>query len=277
MKKIILLMLITLSYEGFSQITLESQINTPNPHPDARFITTDNIGVKYVLDNLFYNGTVVIYNIDHTIHNTINVDINSLYDTTEYNNPDINLTAMTQHLFDNDDGIEFFIEIDGMNVSGTNYLIRSAIIDDDGSIIQIFDNLRAPNGALDYFMPTSRMIINTSNGFKMILISDNKVNIYSLPGSVSSIINNNRNSNLINAYPNPTHNSINILYKLPQYCKSAELYLYNSASKQVGKYKIFNNSNKFNIKTDKLASGIYYYRIIGNNYESKTKKFIRIN
>ena len=229
------------------------------------------------MDNLFYNGTVVIYNLDHTIHNTINVDFNSLYDTTEYNNPDINLTAMTQHLFDNDDGIEFFIEIAGMNVSGTNYLIRSAIIDDDGSIIQIFDNLRAPNGALDFFMPTSRMIINTSNGFKMILISDNEVNIYGLPGTVNSITNTGQNSNSIFGYPNPTRNSINISYNLPQNCKTANLYLYNSENKLIRKFKINNNSNKIKIKTENLSSGIYYYRIVGNNYKSETKRFIRIN
>ncbi len=274
MKKIILLILITLNFDGFSQITLESQISATNDN--TQFINTDNLGVKIVnLDRA--NAIVKIYNLDHSLYNSITIDYNSLNINNYPDNEGIYITAMTQHLFDNDDGIEFLLMIYFYNPSTNDGYPVSAIIDDNGSVLYTFNFLTPPYNIIEKFMPDPSWIIDTNNGVKMILVSDDSINIYGLPGTVSSITNTSRNSNSIFGYPNPTRNLINISYNLPQYCKSADLYLYTSENKLIKKYQINNNSNRIKINTNNLSSGIYYYRIVGNNYKSKTKRFIRIN
>lgn len=272
MKKIILLLLISLNLNGFSQISLESQISTTTD--DTQFINTDNLGVKIVNFDRD-NRLVTIYNLDHTLYNSVSID----YDTLNINNfPDdgIIISAMSQHLFDNDDGIEFIVIIYFYEPnSDVNHTV-TAVIDENGAILYTFYGVYPPYYDLESFMPNPSWIINTNNGVKMILVSDNSINVYGLPGTVNSITNTSQNSNSIFGYPNPTHNSINISYNLPQNCKTANLYLYNSENKLIRKFNINSNSNKIKIKTDNLSSGIYYYRIVGNNYKSKTKRFIRI-
>ena len=273
MKKIILLLIITLNLNGFSQITLESQISTTTD--DTQFINTDNLGVKIVnFDS--DNRLVKIYNLDHTLYNSISIDYNTL-NTNNYPDDGLLISAMTQHLFDNDDGIEFIVMIYFFDPNTYDSHPVTAVIDENSDILYTFYGVYPPYYDLDSFMPNPSWIINTNNGVKMILVSDNSINVYGLPGTVNSITNTSQNSNSIFGYPNPTHNSINILYNLPQNCKTANLFLYNSENKLIRKFNINNNSNKIKIKTDNLSSGIYYYRIVGNNYKSETKRFIRIN
>jgi len=277
MKKIIILSLILLNNALHSQITLEHQLSVNNIY-DAYFINTENGEVKYMyIDS--NDWIVKIYNIDNTINTTIAINRNALYNTNDYPNSTnyLYIYAVSQHLFDNDDEFEFLIEFIAYTSDYSSYVQKTAVIDADGSIIFSVDDQMPPYASED----GKTFITNTSQGTKMMLITTDRstdsvteINIYSLPGTLSSNIVTYTSSNSFRTYPNPTSNRMNIEYNLPPDSNKGEIIVYNSLNQEVKRVEINPKKNETQIDLGNLNKGIYLIRIVSDNYKSKIKRII---
>ena len=279
MKKIVILLLVI--YQNLnSQISLDHHLSFYDMR-EFSFIKTDNIGVKYLFvdEN---NWIVNLYNVNGTLFSQINIDRNSLYNPNDFpNGGNIKVFAVSQHLFDTDDSIEFLIYFVAFSNNYNNNIRKTAIIDDDGSILFSVENQRPAN--LDSPVTNNNWICNTSAGTKMMLISVDNINnetsnglyIYSLPGTLSSINEQQTNPNLfLKIFPNPTKEKVNILYQLPNDDNNAELVIYNSIFQEIKKIKISSKTKLISINTNNLKKGIYHIVIKTDNNYSKDKILI---
>lgn len=75
----------------------------------------------------------------------------------------------------------------------------------------------------------------------------------------------------LQVYPNPTEGEITFDFELATQ-QQGELLLYNLQGQEVFKYKIPTETDKFTVNLSSLVSGMYMYKITGN--ESFTGKII---
>lgn len=263
-----------------SQIVLEQEITT-NPLYGAFFVKlNDGASKYYYFDN--QTLTIRIYNSNNSLFQTTNVIENSLYNPSNfYENPDLTICCVSDQLFDSDNNIEFMALIDGYDINGNN-VIKTAIIDDDGSILFLVNNQK-PTDSQESLPNYPSWIANTENGTKMILVSEgddweNNMYIYSLPGTVPSLANNeiplkNINGRLRN-YPNPAKNYTIIEYQIPKNESLADIVVYNMNGQEVKRFKIDNHANYLQLSTDDLTTGTYFYNLQTSTFKSEGKKMV---
>lgn len=200
------------------------------------------------------------YRLNHTLWKTIDysmaTDINETYNMQ-------NIMYVSQHLFDNDDEIEFMY-ID----NGTQGEAVTEIIDESGNAL-----FSAIGQAPRYFAssPQDQLpIYNTEDGTKMILSDDpfgpGKAHVYHLPGTLSSGISSGPVFELAEmsaglAYPNPTATKTRIDYSLPTGVNEGFIVLYTTGSQEVKRFRVDRTFNTLEITTDDLQSGTYYYNL----------------
>ena len=73
-------------------------------------------------------------------------------------------------------------------------------------------------------------------------------------------------------YPNPVADIANLDYSITS--STVELIIYSVVGEELFKYNLHMNDNKFLFSTDKLHSGIYFYKIISGNETISYNKFI---
>lgn len=263
-----------------SQIVLEQEITT-NPLYGAFFVKlNDGASKYYYFDN--QTLTIRIYNSNNSLFQITNVIENSLYNPSNfYENPNLTICCVSDQLFDSDNNIEFMAIIDGYDINGNN-VIKTAIIDDDGSILFLVNNQK-PTDSQESLPNYPSWIANTENGTKMILVSEgddweNNMYIYSLPGTVPSLANNeiplkNINGRLRN-YPNPAKNYTIIEYQIPKNESLADIVVYNMNGQEVKRFKIDNHANYLQLSTDDLTTGTYFYNLQTSTFKSEGKKMV---
>ncbi len=92
-------------------------------------------------------------------------------------------------------------------------------------------------------------------------------------------VNNSADENLIiseniNNYPNPFNPETTISFSIDKKIVNGKVEIYNSKGQQVDKLAI--NSNNVIWKADQQASGIYFYRLVSDNFNSEMKKMTLI-
>lgn len=266
----ILVTLLCLS-NGFAQITLDKTI----PEGNAIHFTKIEDDVKYFIFNTT-DLILTIYNADHSIYKTITINQAELGFT--YNANDVYfseyfpIACLSTNVFNTDNNLEFILLL------YTDTITNTYIVNEDGSILQTFTDKR-PAYRIEYNSQTPTWIKNTNTGLKMILRHKNSTSeryLYSLPGTatLSTQQEVTNNSSSFNAFPNPAENYTNLRYKLPNNITKGNLQIYNIRGSLVKEYKVDNHVDFLNISTNELSSGTYLYRVIGNNFKSKTSKFI---
>ena len=79
---------------------------------------------------------------------------------------------------------------------------------------------------------------------------------------------------LIECFPNPTSNLINLRYKLPDNCNMASINIYDNIGKLIKSIPIEMTQGIESFNMNKFSGGLYYYTLIVNTTTIASGKFI---
>ena len=79
---------------------------------------------------------------------------------------------------------------------------------------------------------------------------------------------------LSNAYPNPTHTTVNLDYSFDVNIDAATVKIVNLLGSVVKEVEMNQNANKLSIDVSNLNAGVYFYSVIVNNEIFQTKKLV---
>lgn len=274
MKKLIVLLLITVSINSFAQITLEHSY--PMDGAYLRLVKLSSSGYKYVAND---TNSIYLYNLNHTVFRTISIPHSPGELTYGHFYP----MYISEELFNtNPADIEYLLCIN------PGAYTKCRIYNEAGNLLFSQDSIYI--NANDIFGVGNEYFVSyTPSGYKMILIKMNVGNqVYSLPGFlpcqdctnsvVTSLVteNNGNKSGNISNYPNPNKGETTIEYTLPQGTTTADLVIYNLTGQELKRYKVTNAFHDILISTNELDAGTYYYQIQTTTGFSAGKKMIVI-
>lgn len=275
MKKIILIAFLALGMTANAQITLEHTYDTASTY-DANQLMIINFevsGEHYVKINLV-KKSIDLYDMNHSFDKSISF---ASYPQSSNNIPII--LYLSEHLFDNDDGIEFmYVYIIGTSVPIPN----TRVYKEDGTLIFQADSM---GPLVRVNTPQLQIpIYNTSFGSKMILscLNNGKAKVYSLPGALTTDIAEangklmQQYGQLSKLYPNPSNGTVTLQYELPKGETEGELILYNLQGIEVKRYKVDNTFNEMLIDNTELPAGTYFFQLQTSKGTVGTKKMVVI-
>lgn len=249
MKKILLFLIVFCVYEN-----LLAQISLEKTYTDSDFleiINLENSGKKYLkVDKV--NMKLILYNLDHSIFNTITIptQIKAGWD----------ILYVSENLFDTDSEIEYILHND------EDYTI---IYNENGDELL---NLNTPS----YYPPN---IYDSGNGLKLVFnFTDKTSSVYSLPGTNVNALQNGylsaENIRISEPYPNPSSDYTKIDYKLSKECSTGTIVLFDINGVEINRYEVDNTFDHLLIPTSSLKNGIYYYNLYTQKGTSETKKLL---
>lgn len=210
-----------------------------------------------------------IYNPDFSIYRTISVPIPDgewLYD----------IRFVAEDLFNTDQNIELLYTYykwitTNVNSGDGYYVYHSKLISETGSVL-----LDVPGALYSYIKETS------PEEYSLFLYIYNlsvdpytiKTNIYSIPGKLNSFDEAKKSSVLLNAFPNPADQYLDIEYILPQGTPMASLHIIDNSGREHSVYKVDGFSGKLRLQTNEFIPGIYYYYLENQGQKSEVKKVI---
>lgn len=163
----------------------------------------------------------------------------------------------SRFLFDKDTGIEFVIVY-----THSNYNAAFAIIDDDRSIDHWFEHR------------VLRQIFEANDTTKMALgFRDNAINptgalfteIYSLPGSLPTPVEEPFLEGHVQVYPNPVSNNVTIEYSLPANEKQGEILIYDLNGKMMESISVGQHFTTVQLNVSSYSRGVYIASLNGKN------------
>lgn len=279
MKKLIFIIIyIVFTINAKAQVTLEQTYSLAGYYADWNsWQQLYIVKLEVDSDKLVFadktNKLLKFYNLNYTPWKTI-----SFAAATDLNPSKnfMNITYISQHLFDTDDEIEF------LYVDQNSGQFITQVVNEDGSILfTATDQGPILRGSVPQ---AESPIYNTSAGTKLILSgssSDSSAYVYSLAGTLTTGItampNNEYNSLRTSmAYPNPARSSTKIDYTLPKGVNYGELVFYDAQGKEVKRFNVDNTFNSLTISTEDLQSGVYYYNLQTAQGFSDGKKLVTI-
>jgi len=279
MKKLLIIVFMAFVTNAGAQITLLHTYDTAGTigtGPNATglnqlmMIKFEISGERYVKINRW--GKVIdIYDMNHSLVKTISLDKVPLETSGRVGD----ILYISEQLFDTDTAIEFMFVFSNMG----SYSITN-IYKEDGTII--FSDTGAafikPN-----FTQQQLPIYNTSQSTIMILSYRNgQAKVFSLPGRLTTDIAEstkgllNSSSLVSNPYPNPSQNTTQIAYTLPDGVNEGEIVFYNIQGNEIKRFKVDRTFNSLLISTADIAAGTYYYQLQTSSQASEGKKLIVI-
>lgn len=282
MKKLIFLVAIHLGFNLSSQINLNFSLLGLNRNNEALSMThLSNSGDKYYrLDNA--SSTLIIYNLNFSIFKTINIPSGIAFPK---------IYAVSEDLFDTNNTTVEFLTVD-LTSSGGYVKPKVSILDELGNIIFQRDScmINSTGFTINDWHNNNAFIVKVATGVKMILT---KVYaspsttcdqfVYSLPGQlacqecvggITTLIQNPisispTNETTLKIFPNPSDETTNIEYSLPQGQTNAELIVYSTDGKEVKRVQIDNFMNKIVLKNSEFAHGNYLLKILTKDGKSQ--------
>ncbi len=258
MKKIIFGIIATISISNlsFGQATLEHSYQTRKFQADeTNAFRTDNGLNYYTLDNS--TGTLLIYNDSHSLIKTVNIPIPSGY-VLNY------LYLITDKLFNTDPLTEFIISFRDDNFDSP-YIFT--LINENGTILQQFGN-----------KIKAYVIKGNTDSFKLITVSNPPssspgenydYDVYSLPGTILNVLQNESPENSFFGFPNPTENKITIINNLGN-GEHGILEVFDENGKKVIEKNVVGKNGEISLDVTELSNGIYLYKLNG-----QTNRFIK--
>lgn len=242
------------------QITLESTYNH-----SGTFTKLAQSGYKFYLMDVASNQCR-IYNTNHTLWKTINLAVpanNYLYD----------IRYISENLFTTDNNLCLAYIYYNYNASGQYYSYTAKVIRENGTEL-----LSIPG--CQYLYAHS---VGTA-GTKLVAYSYNysvspytiQTLVYNLPGQLVSVSDSDifNEEALLNAFPNPANDFINIYYELPDGISNAEMLIHDIGGNVLRKFDIGNQSENIMISTGSFPKGFYLYAINSGSRLIKSGKFI---
>jgi hypothetical protein len=242
-----------------AQINFETEYNYSGAYTNLA-----NSGVKfYIMD--VANSQCRIFNVDHTLWKTINLDVPAnhyLYD----------IKFVSENLFTLDNSLALCYIYYNYDEVNQYYTYTTKVVKEDGSEL-----ITVPGGQYAY-------AFNLDNeGAKFMTYAYDysiypyivKTLIYSLPGEVYS-----SNSGIVkpaiatSAHPNPARDFTMISYELPHGENSGSVVISNVHGQIVARYPVEENSGSIQIHTAQLPTGIYFYQTSTGKITSEAGKLV---
>ncbi len=279
MKKILSIILLVVAIKTNAQVVFEHDYDnasnfasgTPAVSSQLMMINFEISGERYVkIDK--WTKVISVYNLNHVLVNSISL---TFFPTSITTGALGDVLYLSETLFDNDNGIEFMYATD----AGSANYARVYIYDHDGSTI--FSDSAAPLAKIN--VPQIQCpIYNTSQGTKMMLSYKNRhAKVFGLPGILTNNIAQANNllieqSGLSNAYPNPTANTTQIDYMLPNGANQGEIVLFDLKGIEVKRFKVDRTFNTLLVSVADIPAGTYYYQLQTAGNTSEGKKIVVI-
>ncbi len=99
---------------------------------------------------------------------------------------------------------------------------------------------------------------------------------YEFGSTPTGIPNNNSNTLISNAYPNPSNGITRISFTLPEGISNGEIVLFDLSGQEVKRFGVNNSADHILISANEFSAGIYYYRLQTASHNSEAKKLIVI-
>ena len=268
MKKFVLICILLISFEGYSQITLDFQTSVIY----LRTVRLSNTVTKYSRDFNYANSIIdfSLYNLDGTVYKTIYLPPKPDPSASIYY-----ISNISESLFDNDStNIEYLI----------TYIIDSAgysfsqvqVVREDETIL-----LNEPKAGPD-FWPSNfddASIYCTEEGTKLRLYYafatgiDYQTKVFNLPGEIPTSIMEDKNlsNNSLSIYPNPNNGSFSINLQSSEGISTIDLF--SSTGKLINSYKA--SGNNLNITNSGLSEGLYLLNATSNKLYLRSKIIIK--
>jgi hypothetical protein len=268
---IIIFIFFLFSKSIFSQILLEtSHISTGNmTHEDFGITYLDSTTcVYYYVD--YENEMIVLYHLDHSIMQIINIPVYYTANPTNYR-----IFYISKSLFDCDaSNIEYLLNFN--NSSAINPVRYVKILRQDESVMFYADsaNIQISLGASTIITPG---IFKTPDGTKMILKKNNvSWDTYSLCGNLPLFV---QHTNEIltskAAFPNPANNQIYLPYELPKGVNNGTIKIYNITGQLLNAFEIDKNFSNLIFNVSDLSAGQYFYEVSSAQGIHASQKFVK--
>lgn len=264
MKRLILLYLVLISAQAFSQITLD------HTHSIGRvnWMETSSSGFKFIHTNLD-SAKVTLYNTDHSIWKIINVPAVPNFTL-------LDVEYVSDNLFDQDGDLEY---IAMYRTLSSPYYSTVGIYDESGSkLLSLFDSVP--------YYPNTEVITDGVSGHKLIA-SAGQSKIYSLPGTLpctpcsgaptAITYPGGTTQRMGMPYPNPAQEHVIIPYELPQGQTQGEISLIDQYGRVVRVYQVDNSFSDLRISTEGMAPGVYNYLIRTDSGIASGGKIIKVD
>ena len=263
MKKLILsTFLVLFVFVSFTQVTLDKKYDY-----SAWVVKLEKSGFKYFLMDV-PNAQCRIYNLDHSLYKTITCNVPAGFYLAD-------IKYISENIFDNDEGLELICTYYKYVPVGDSYYYEydSKIINEDGSLVQEIDG-----GRYTYIVQTDEDVYQLFAYCYDYSVFPEKIwtNIYSLPEATvySAFLTSQNNEVLINAFPNPATQTVNVTYALPQNITEGRLYLLDNTGRHVNQFVVDNHTDHLSLDVTQYSSGIYHYFIEYGNTRTEAKKLV---
>lgn len=260
MKKSGILIMITLFFTtAHAQMTLE---HTYDYSVSTAYI--DGEGYKfYEMD--IDNNQCVIYNLDHTHYQTIDLDVPEgqyLYD----------LKYVTNHLFDDDDEIEVCYTYYEYFSSEEYTEYTTKVINAGGSeIVSIpgasYVTLMTVSEEGDYNFVAYVYDYSVSTAVQ-------ETKVYSLSNQPTNVILHSGQVAGSKAYPNPAKDKVTISYEINSNVRDGVIKVFTTSGKKVAEMPLPASEQKITLNTSSINSGTYIYRIEADGSQAASGKFV---
>ncbi|MGB3869105.1 MAG: T9SS type A sorting domain-containing protein [Flavobacteriales bacterium] len=257
---------------AFSQITLE------HTYPNAGYyasqgqlmmVDLEASGMSYVeVDRA--NKEIKLYHLDHSLFKTVsyaNVPLPANPITTVY------LMYISEHLFDQDDGLEF------MYLDPTPGTYLTQVYNEDGSLL--LDEPGSQPLVLATVHNQQYPIYNTDQGTKLILShTDGTARVYSLGGTLTTAIAESATGTLQAfasaslAFPNPTGSFVQFALASTLQ-RDGELTITDAAGRVIRSVNIARGTSQISQDVSDLPDGAYLYRLTSGGSPLTSGTFIR--
>ena len=198
-----------------------------------------------------------IYNLDHTLYRQVSLTVPADYYM-------YNIQYVSQHLFNQDDLIEFVYTYSKYNLTETSYYYsyETVVINENGTVVM------GPLTGAGY----TEVLETENNGRKFLVYvydfyqipATTMTMVYSLPDEPSEPLKSDRVRNsyqLGNPWPNPSGGMFNIPVKLPPDVDAGELILYNIHGQEVMRHPVEGHEEVLKLQNGTLLPGTYIYNV----------------
>lgn len=261
MKKTLIVMMMML----MTTLLVRAQIGYEASYSHSgAFVQLTNSGYKFYLMDVG-NEQCRIYNTDHSIWKTINLNVpdnHYLYD----------IRYVSENLFTNDNTLALCYIYYNYDEVNQFYTYTAKVITEGGTEL-----LSIPGAQYVYVNS-----LGTEGTKLTVYVYDYSVYpstiqtvIYSLPGQlVSNGANGAEIVQLPPAYPNPAVDYAIIPYEIPGGADRGKIILNDEAGKMIRTYEVDRNFKTLHVDTRQFPKGIYFYHIENGDFTSEAGKII---
>ena len=253
------MLMLTAGMALYAQPSLETVYSV-----STNICTLEKAGDKYYAMDIA-NKQCRIYNLDHSLFRTIDLVVPEGYYLFD-------IQQVTQHIFNQDDLIEFAYIYSMFNQTETSwyYNYETRVINENGT--EILKIPGAGHTQVSLTQDGSRKFLVYIYDF-YIIPATTQTQVYSLPSTpLKSGIVHGSAFRLRNPYPNPASGMINIPVKLPQGVNKGYLQIYNLSGQLIDLREIKKSDEYILIPGGALLPGSYVYNISGQGQKSESKK-----